>query len=290
MSPVCKICGKEFKNTQGLRGHMTFVHGQAGSSKILSAPAATEQPVSRLRARLGLTPSNAQPTTAQQVIRLEDRLQKLERVTGLRESDLLDSPTDGQLPITEQLGQLTQQLGQLTQQLGQLTQQVNKISEDVEMTQVAKALSDKCLAQLDKVTFQLESLKDAHNKLVAVVNNNSEQLKKSTAMFEGKLGSDERDLHETNKRLDKVEAQLVKDRDAFKSIEQTVNSVKTDIDDIRLRMLRKPTDHVVSLRLTDGRDHRFREYRGPQGLRRPHKTVTDWILGDKFVDLSEPED
>ena len=27
MSAVCDICGKEFKNTQGLRGHKTFVHG-----------------------------------------------------------------------------------------------------------------------------------------------------------------------------------------------------------------------------------------------------------------------
>ena len=282
MSVKCEICGKEFKTTQGLRGHKTFVH-QMTTTQDPSARLATEQPVSRLRARLGLTPSNAQPTTAQQVDKLEDRLQNLERVTGLRESDLLGSPTDGQLPITEQLGQLTQQLN------GQ-TQQVNKLSEDVEMTQVAKALSDKCLAQLDKVTFQLESLKDAHNKLVAVVNNNSEQFKKSTAMFEGKLGSDERDLHETNKRLDKVEAQLVKDQDAFKSIEQSVNSLKADIVDMRRRALRRPTDNVITLRLTDGRDHRFKEYKSPQGLRKPHKTTTEWFSGDKWGDLSEPED
>ena len=278
MSAVCEICGKEFKNTQGLRGHKTFVH-QVISSKESPTRLATEQELNKL----GLTPSNDQPTNAQKVDKLEDRLQNLEGVTGLRESDLLDSPTDGQLPITEQLGQLTQQLNEQTQQ-------VNKISEDVEMTQVAKVLSDKCLAQLDKVTFQLESLKDAHNKLVAVVNNNSEQLKKSTAIFEGKLGSDERDLHETNKRLDKVEAQLAKDQDAFKSIEQSVNSLKADIVDMRRRALRRPTDNVITLRLKAGRDHRFREYRGPQGLRQPHKTATDWILGDKFVDLSEPED
>jgi len=265
---TCELCGRQFKNTQGLRGHKTFIHGDGSPSNTSAAQAATEQQLSKL----------------------EDRLQNLERVTGLRESDLLDSPTDGQLPITEQLGQLTQQLGQLTQQLGQLTQQVNKISEDVEMTQVAKVLSDKCLAQLDKVTFQLESLKDAHNKLVAVVNNNSEQLKKSTAMLEGKLGSDERDLHETNKRLDKVEAQLVKDQDAFKSIEQSVNSLKADIVDMRRRALRRPTDNVITLRLTDGRDHRFKEYKSPQGLRKPHKTTTDWFSGDKWVDLSEPED
>jgi chromosome segregation ATPase len=259
MSIKCEICGKEFRTTQGRRGHMTFVHQMT----------TTHDPPARL-------------ATEQEMTKLEERLEQLsEQVEQL--DGLLDSPTDGHLPITEQLGQLTQQLSEQTQQ-------VNKLSEDVEMTQVAKALSDKCLAQLDKVTFQLESLKDAHHKLVAVVNNNSEQLKKSTAMFEGKLGSNERDLHETNKRLDKVEAQLVKDQDTFKSIEQSVNSLKADIVDMRWRALRRPTDNVITLRLTDGRDHRFKEYKSTRGLRKPHKTTTDWISGDKWVDLSEPED
>ncbi len=267
MSAVCEICGKEFKNTQGLRGHKTFVH-QVTSSKESPTPLATEQ----------------------QLDQLTTRLEKLESITGLKEPSSLDRLLGTDKPIIEQLERHTRRLTELSGQLREISQQVNKLSEDVEMTQIAKALSDKCLAQLDKVTFQLESLKDAHNKLVAVVNNNSEQLKKSTAMFEGKLGSDERDLHETNKRLDKVEAQLVKDQDAFKSIEQSVNSLKADIVDMRRRALRRPTDNVITLRLTDGRDHRFREYRGPQGLRQPHKTATDWILGDKFVDLSEPED
>ena len=104
------------------------------------------------------------------------------------------------------------------------------------------------------------------------------------------MGSDERDLHETNKHLNKVEAQLVKDQDAFKSIEQSVNSLKADIVDMRRRALRRPTDNVITLRLTDGRDHRFKEYKSTQGLRKPHKTTIDWISGDKWVDLSEPED
>lgn len=55
---TCDICGKEFKNAQGLRGHMTFVHGKTGSSKILSAPAATGQRLSKLEQLLGITRSN----------------------------------------------------------------------------------------------------------------------------------------------------------------------------------------------------------------------------------------
>ncbi len=39
MSAKCEICGKEFKNTQGLRGHKTFVHQMTNSEDSPSRPA-----------------------------------------------------------------------------------------------------------------------------------------------------------------------------------------------------------------------------------------------------------
>jgi len=281
----CEICGKELKNTQGLHGHKRFVHGQATSKKTTGVT--IEQAVSELE----LTPGNTQLTAEQQLSKLERRLQKLERVTGLRDSDWSELLSGTELPLTNQLASITQQLSKQAEQLSKLSDTVIELSEDVELARVSKAMVDADKEYHDNRLEELnQKFREAHNKLVAVVNSNGEQIRKAIDAFNGKFATTERNSLETDKRLDKVEAQLVKDRDAFKSIEQTVNSVKADIDDIRLRMLRKPTDHVVSLRLTDGRDHRFREYRGPQGLRRPHKTATDWILGDKFVDLSEPED
>ena len=265
MSVTCEICGKEFKNTQGLRGHKTFVHQLTSSSGKSAAPLATEQ----------------QPS------KLEDRLQKLERVTGLRETEIGDLLND----LLSDTEPLTNKLINIIEQMTKLSDTVSKLSEDVELARVSKAMMDADKAYYDNRLDELnQKYMEAHNKLVAVVNSNGEQLKKANDAFNSKFATTDRNFLETNKRLDKVEAQLVKDQDAFKSIERTANSLKADIDDIRLRMLRKPTDSEATLRLTDGRDHRFREYRGPQGLRRPHKTATDWILGDKFVDLSEPED
>ena len=43
----CEICGREFKTTQGLRGHKTFVHQMTGSSKP-RATSAIEQLTSKL--------------------------------------------------------------------------------------------------------------------------------------------------------------------------------------------------------------------------------------------------
>jgi len=44
----CEICGREFKTTQGLRGHKTFVHQMTGSSKP-RATSAIEQLTSTLK-------------------------------------------------------------------------------------------------------------------------------------------------------------------------------------------------------------------------------------------------
>ena len=265
MSAKCEICGKEFKNTQGLRGHKTFAHQVTSSSGKSAAPLATEQELSKL----------------------EERLQKLERVTGLRESDLGFLLSDGELPLTNKLTNITEQVTKLGDTVSVLSDTVSKLSEDIELAKVSKAMVDVDKEYYDK---RLGELKEAHNKLVAVVNSNGERLRNVIDMFKGKFDSAERNFDETKKHLNKVEAQLVKDQDAFQSIEQTVNSLKVDIDDARQRALRIPTDRVVTLTLTDGRGHTFREYKSPQGLRRPHKTATDLILGSRWVDLSEPED
>lgn len=265
MSAICEICGKEFKNTQGLRGHKTFVHQLTSSSGKSAAPLATEQ----------------QPS------KLEERLQKLEWVTGLIESDLGLLLSDGELPLTNKLTNITEQVTKIGNTVSELSDTVSKLSEGMELAKVSKETVDVNKEYYDK---RLGGLREAHSKLAAVVNSNSERLRNAIDMFKGKFASAETNFDETKKHLNKVEAQLVKDRDTFQSIEQTVNGLKVDIDCAKQLALRIPTDRVVTLTLADGRDHTFREYKSPQGLRRPHKTATDLILGSRWVDLSEPED
>lgn len=48
----CELCGKEFRTTQGLRGHKTFVHHLSGGSSLPAATLATEQQLSELSSRL----------------------------------------------------------------------------------------------------------------------------------------------------------------------------------------------------------------------------------------------
>jgi len=99
----CELCGKEVKTAQALRGHKTFIHGITGSG--------TEQPVARV-------------STEQQVSKLEDRLQKLERVTGLRETepgDLLNDLLSDTEPLTNKLINITEQVTKLSDTVSKLT-------------------------------------------------------------------------------------------------------------------------------------------------------------------------
>ena len=104
----CEICGKECKNTQGLRGHMTFVHGQTGSSRT---------PVARL-------------ATEHQLSELEARLEQVEEITQLDTEHL-----------TEQLEQHTHQLVELNDQLKNLSQQVKLASSNTEVRNISKQVT-----------------------------------------------------------------------------------------------------------------------------------------------------
>jgi chromosome segregation ATPase len=261
----CKLCGREVKTTQALAGHMKFAHGITG--------AASNKPVAR-------------PAAEQQASILEDRLRKLERITGLRESEPLERLLDGHLPLTGQLDKLTQQLNEQADQLEQL-------NEQLELARVAEATSNENSRKLNNLANQVASLsakwQDTNNKLVEVVDTHGEWLKKTRDMLMDKIGGTERNLDETRKHLNRIEAQQVKLQDAFKLLERTMDDLKADIDDIRQRLRRYPTGNVVTASLDDGKNHRFREYRSPQGLRRPYKTKADLLLGDRWVDLDEPD-
>lgn len=96
---TCEICGKEFKNTQGLRVHKNFIHGNGFPSATSATQAATEPQLSKLEARL----------------------EKLEYMTGSTEMSALDNTLSNDKPLTEKFIEVTEQLNNLTQQLVSLS-------------------------------------------------------------------------------------------------------------------------------------------------------------------------
>jgi len=116
---TCELCSRQFKNTQGLRGHKTFVHGDGSASSVSANQATNKMPLSKL----------------------EKRLEQLEYATGLREASTLDKTLNNEKPLTEKLAEVTQQLASLSsntansefrrinEQISQLTHQLSIYSK-----------------------------------------------------------------------------------------------------------------------------------------------------------------
>ena len=168
---ICDICGKELKNSQGLRGHRTFVHGQSTKKNV---GVITEEPVSKLE----LTPSNAELTPEEPASKLEDRLQELEQVTGLRGYNFLKRPKGG-LPLTLQLAGATRQMNEQAELLKtwllEHTEQVNQLSERVEQLALTVEAQETELYRVSELTGKLrvdyDDFKHNSSKLLPLAEN-----------------------------------------------------------------------------------------------------------------------
>ena len=270
---TCELCGKQVKTAQALRGHKTFIHGITGSNTQQSAaPLATEQ----------------QPS------KLEERLQKLERVTGLRETEPGDLLND----LLSDTEPLTNKLNNITEQLSKLSNTVSKLAEDMELAKVSKVMVD---ADREEFSKRLTDLREAHNRQAAVINEHRDTFNNNFTVLGSKINIVQKMVEDVGEGLSAVKTKLTTHgHDNLKSVpelvskvsnlEQVLGTIRSQVEHLALVVERKPTDDKERIRLTNGRDHTFRVYRGSRGLTRPHKIATDFISGDKYVDLAEPED
>jgi len=269
MSVICEICEKEFKNTQGLRGHKTFVHGITGSN--------TQQSVARL-------------ASEQQVRLLEDRLQQLERVTGLRESDLDFSLSDTE-PLTDRLTNIIEHVTKLSDAVSKLSDIVSKLSEDVEPAKADKVM----VGELN------HKLKEAHNSLAGVVNNHRDVFNKNFEVHRSMIDKVQKLVEGLGEGLNEIRTKLnTHGHDGLSLIPQLTSGLQkvgeeiaglqTGVAKAQALAVRKPTDDFERLELANGSKHTFRVYKGKRGLSNPHRISIDPFLGDKYVDLAEPGD
>ncbi len=266
---TCELCGKQVKTAQALRGHKTFVHGTAGSS--------TQRPVARL-------------ATEQQVSLLEDRLQQLERVTGLRESDLDFSLSDTE-PLTDRLTNITEQVTKLRDAVSKLSDIVSKLSEDVELAKADKVM----VGELN------HKLKEAHNSLAGVVNNHCDVFNKNFEVHRSKIDKVQKLVEGLGEGLNEIRTKLTTHghdglslipqlSSRLQQVGEEIAGLQAGVAKAQALAVRKPTDDFERLELANGSKHTFRVYRGKRGLVNPRRVSVDPFLGDKYVDLAEPED
>lgn len=150
---VCEICGKKFKNAQGLRGHKTFVHGITGS-KIPKTPAIA-------------------PTNEPQLSSLEERLKRLELIIISKDS-LPDA-------ITGAIEPLTQKLNNTTEQLAKISDTVSILNQDIRRNNTAIDTQEKDFNRL------FTNLEKAHEKLAAAIDQRHSEFSQNLVALESRI-------------------------------------------------------------------------------------------------------
>lgn len=280
----CDICGKEFKTTQGLRGHKNFVHGLTGSSKILpvvrgEVVSNTQHPVAPLATQQPLSSNLSTPvTTEQRLSQLEDRFAKLEHITGVRETSELEKLlgiTD--TPLTERVAQLTEQL---------------------KSEYVSRDTMETIASELTGVSESLhQEIANIYNKSASAIRESRESCENNLSKMERHLTTTANELHELSKTMKHIQESVQGNSASINQLntklvffEHALSELENKIAIVKHLTRRVPTGEIVSIQLSDKREHHFREYKSKEGLTRSHRTTHDLILGDRWIDLAEPED
>ena len=83
---------------------------------------------------------------------------------------------------------------------------------------------------------------------------------------------------------------MVKTSADITQLQSNVSRLQTTLSRAQRDIKRKPIDEIYTATYEDGTEHKFKVYRGKAGLTAPHRVSQDPVLGDTYIDLSEPLD
>ena len=194
----------------------------------------------------------------------------------------------------ERLHGLELQFAALEEQLDQLVQQVSTASsaqdgwrQRIERTQSAMSdtvdqLAKKVREGEDKAGALETRFHDSLSKMDSRINQNTAQI----GVFDG-------GVHGITQRIAKLESQVRAVQslyDRMGKVEQGMSRLEGKLNAVEKLAIRQPTGKLVTVALNNGREHTFKEYGSSEGLTRPRRRSHDLLLGDRWIDLAEPED
>lgn len=270
MSALCEFCNREFKTTQGLRGHKTFVHGITKLSC---------RPVTR-------------PATEQQRGELEDGSVGMEVMIVLNKPSQLKNRLDNTEEASN--GQVSRPATQGTE----YTEQLEEKTEQPEPCQVTKAKSNPGeLGHMTQTDGPRKECVNACNNLLNIVNQNRDLVKRELSPVQEQTDATKQQVVDLLRIVELLGEQVRsllalenKHQAQLDAISEKQARFENELGIVRNLALRQPTGGLVTHLLEDQRDHSFKEYRSSEGLTKPYRCSIDPILGDRWIDLAEPED
>jgi len=267
---ACDLCKKEFKNSQGLRGHRNFVHSKAK----IDVQAKLEDP--------GHPYEKDSTTPVDPLSILDKRVSILEQYTEMPKTHPLLEKLGVHPPsINSRLNQYTEQLGNLSEQLHTQSARLNDIDiRDTHYTDQLKQVTDSHQdhnKSMDILRQHLALLQRGLENSGTTINALEEKVKKLIDLAAG--------LEERLKHSEDNTARLTTKIDL---LELKVAQKETRIKRLELLVQRVPTGQIVDVEYGRDQGRRFIEYKTKFGLTRPYKHSTDLLSGDHWIDLNEP--
>jgi hypothetical protein len=269
MTVECEICGKEFKTTQGLRGHKTFVHGITKDKSDSVTEPATEREPGELTNKLVNTGMGGHPTSS-------GRTQN--HPGGI-------SPLSGE------------NVSESTEQLGQYTELLRKVTEELKLLQMGQEMLDNRLEEQDS---KIENL---HEEVGNIRDNSNSAVEQYTELANCKLSRMQAEIDTLRSQSDEqgqsikqledlTQADLVLEKKyggQLNLVFERLSSFERELSIVSNNTIRQPTGELLSDSLIGQGNHRYKAYRTPDGLAQPYRYSQDPILGDRWIDLNEPE-
>jgi polyhydroxyalkanoate synthesis regulator phasin len=205
------------------------------------------------------------------------------------------TPTMADASLEEQINRLEDMQLLVSEEFLNLSRQVEKLTKQIEQMQAKSVLSPEQITVLDhaaNLSDSVEELGKSQNKLVGVLNENSNKVHEALVMLQDYKDSVDNNFGKLRSEISTLRTKL----DPLTLLPSKMEAVQSDVtrlsdrlSTVERRIKQKPTDATKKIELTDGREHTFRVYRGTDGLVKPHRIAID-PTGDKYVDVSEPLD
>ncbi len=239
----------------------------------------------------------------------EDIAEELEKVSeerGMTITEFMRSLVDETLyPATDHKGQekddtvTSEQLESLANEHKDLVDRVKSLCVLINNigVKIAKYETEGILGPEQVETMQeVETIKSKINNLEYRFNTTSITAKNVqdviTLVKDNKVSTDHT-YGELRKEVSKLRSQLETVTGLplkVRQIESDISHMTTNISSLKRDVKRQPTDETHTLAYRDGSEHKFRVYKSPAGLVKPHVVVRDPIQGNKYVDFNEPLD
>ncbi len=200
---------------------------------------------------------------------------------------------DGESDITrEQVESLTSAHKDLADDVQELSRHIDRIGVKIAGYELDGILNPKMVEKIREIEKNKSNIGNLKNE-VDIININLEASEKNIGNFSAFVLSSEHLFDHLQQEIKSLRSQLESMANSSTKVsylEAEVTRLATTMTTLKREVKRQPTDDIHTLTDKNGREHKFRVYKGTAGLVKPRRVSWDPSSIDKYIDETKPLD